>query len=84
MRTIKELTVELVKIEGLHEGLYDLAIQFNLGVGSFGPTPETTLPGAMFGVAQIGLQKSPQAGPHTVDAAVVNPPSKKKRTTKAA
>jgi hypothetical protein len=83
MRTIKELTVELVKLEGLHEGIYDLAIQFNLGVGNFGPTPEMTFPGAVLGVAQIGLQKSTQAGPHTVDAALVNPP-KKKRTTRAA
>jgi hypothetical protein len=83
MLTIKELAAQLVVFHGLHEGLYDVAIEFNVGVGNFGPTPDLAFPGAVLGVAKIGLQKSPQVGPHTVDAAVVNPP-KKKRTTKAA
>jgi hypothetical protein len=82
MLTIKDLAAELVKLCGLHEGLYDLAIEFNLGIGTFGPTPERAFPGALLGVSKIGLQKSPQVGPHTVDAAVINPP-KKKRGVKA-
>lgn len=68
----------LVKHFGLHEGIYDLAVELRLAVGQVG-TREDSLPGAIVGVSAIGLQKTEKAGPHTVDAAKVNPTIKKPR-----
>lgn len=80
---LQELAVVLVKHFGLHKGIYDLAVELKLAVGQVG-TPEDSMPGAIMGIARIGLQKTDKAGPHTVDAAAVNPTIKKPRRTKAA
>jgi len=79
--TNKELAEHLIRIKGFHEGLYDLSIEFSFAVGNIGPTKEQMLPGAMFGVSGVGLIKTEQVGPNTVDAALVNPtkPSRKKK-----
>ena len=71
--SLKEITEHLVRIKDYHEGLYDLSIEISFAVGSFGPTSELMLPGAMFGVSGIGLAKTEKAGPNTVDAALSNP-----------
>jgi hypothetical protein len=71
--TLKDVTAIIIKYRGLHEGLYNLAFQFQIAVGAVGPSPETVVPGAMIGVSGVGLERVPGAGPHTVDAAVVNP-----------
>lgn len=75
-----ELTEILVKHQGLHEGLYNLSVQFQIAVGAIGPTPELIYPGAMLGVSRIGLSKTEKekANNHTVDAEKVNPAPKKK------
>lgn len=78
---LKEVTALLVKHFDHHEGLFDLILQINVAVGQIGPTADQALPGAMFGVAGIGLTRAEKMGPGTVDAAVVNP-KKKSRTTK--
>lgn len=80
-----ELTEILVKSQGLHDGLYNLSVQFQIAVGAVGPSPELIGPGAMFGVSRIGLSKTEESkrNIHTVNAAEVNPASKKKpRKTK--
>lgn len=85
--SLQELAELLVKHKGLHEGLYNLAVQFQFAIGAVGPSPEAVVPGVMFGVSGVGLEKVDQPGPHTVDAAVVNPaPNKsiKKSPTKLA
>jgi hypothetical protein len=73
MYSHKELTALLLRDQDIHEGLYDLALEFQLAVGAVGPQPDAAVPGVMVGVARIGLNKAPQKGPHTVDAAEVNP-----------
>ena len=78
--TLKELAKLLVIHHGLHEGIYDLAIGFQIAVGAVGPTKETQTPGAMIGVSNVGLVRTEIEGPNTVDAAKVNP---MKRTRKA-
>lgn len=70
----KEITTLLIKEKNLHEGLYDIALEFQIMVGSVGPTPETIMPGAVLGVSRIGITKVLQTGINTVDAAKVNPP----------
>lgn len=71
--SLKDVTKIVIKHIDLHEGLYNLVFQFQIAVGAVGPSPETVVPGAMFGVSGVGLEKVPNAGPHTVDAAIVNP-----------
>lgn len=75
-----ELTEILVKHQKLHEGLYNLSLEFQLAVGAVGPTPELICPGAMIGVSRIGLSKTEteKANIHTVDAAKINPAPKKR------
>ena len=82
--SLKDLAKLLVIHQGLHEGIYDIVIGFQIAVGAIGPTKETVLPGAMFGVSNIALIRSDIEGPHTVDAAKINPKPTTKKTTHAA
>ena len=63
----------LVKHFGYHEGLFDLAMEFQLGIGRVGPTPATQLPGAIVAISRIGLARADVLNPWTVDATKVNP-----------
>lgn len=78
---LKEVTAILIKHHGLHEGLYDLAFELQMGVGRFALDPGPPLPGAIFGIRSVGLVRATDPGPATVDAAEVNPPSKRTRVT---
>ncbi len=73
---IKELTELLIKTNGIHEGKFELSVEFQIGVGGVGPSPEMVVPGAMVGVNRVGLTQSIVEGPNTVDASLVNPKSK--------
>lgn len=76
---LKELAEILIKHQGLHEGLYDLGFELNVGFGNVGPSREQALPGAVFGIKAVGLSRVSEPGPHTLDAAVVNPAAALKR-----
>lgn len=82
--TLEETIEVLIKHYGFHEGIYDLSFEIKLGVGQFGPSPQDALPGAMFGISGVSLVRSIKAGPHSIDAAKVNPapktvPARKKK-----
>lgn len=83
--TMRELATVLVKHFDLHDGRYDLLVEFQIGMGLFGPNPETTNPGAMVGVSKVGLiPSSPVDSPMTVDASLINPrPPAKKKASKS-
>lgn len=72
---LREITELLVKHHGLHEGIYDLAIEFQIAVGGMGMDSSSILPGVMFNVRHIGISKATNIGVSTVDAAEVNPRS---------
>lgn len=74
--TLRELAEVLVKHYGIHEGNYDLALEFQIGVGQVGPEPESQLPGAMISISRIGLIQATDIRATTVDAAEVNPQKK--------
>jgi hypothetical protein len=79
--SLRELNELIIKSKGLHEGLYDLAFEFQVAVGAVGPHADELIPGAMIGIKSIGIVESASEGAHTVDAAKVNPlkkPAKKK------
>jgi hypothetical protein len=72
---MKELAAVLVKHYGITEGRYDILVEFQIGVGGVGPTPDSRLPGAMVGISKIGLSPvvpGRAEGPATIDAAEVN------------
>src|SRR6266542_2915339 len=77
--TIKDLTAVLVRHYGLNRGRFDILIEFQIGVGSVGPSPDARVPTAMVGVSKVGLTEAKGAdSPTTVDAAVVNPAPKRR------
>ena len=73
--TIKEVIAVLIRHHGFHEGKFDLFMEYQFGVGAFGPTQESVAPGVVVGLTKLGLTQSHQPGPLTVDAAEVNPKS---------
>lgn len=80
---MRDLAGVLVKHYDLHEGHFDLLVEFQIGMGAVGPDPSALTPGAMIGVSRIGLMPSRADGPTTVDAAIVNPAKKSRRKTPA-
>lgn len=77
--SLREVTILLIKHYGLHEGFYDLTMEFTVGFGPIGPDPNALVPGALVGVQKLGLVKVPEAKkPTTINAAEVNPPKKKR------
>lgn len=86
--SLRELIVMILKANDIHEGQWALSIGFQIGIGTFGQTPETTYPGAAVSVSNIGIQRHPPGAPTTgpgvivVDAAQVNPRPAKRRAVK--
>lgn len=80
--SIKEITALLIRHYGVHEGLFDLYLEYRMAFGAFGPTPEEVLPSTILGVSNLSITKSEKLGPLTVDAALVNPKSSSPRTKK--
>ena len=73
---LKEVAAALIKQQGLHEGVWMVAFEFNLGAGMISASPGEPRPGALIQVNKIQLtrQGEPNAIPHlSVDAAEVNP-----------
>lgn len=73
---LNQITEMLVKHFDLHEGLFDLAVEIQIGLGSFGPDSVSALPGAFFGVKSLGLMPATKNGLAVVDASVINPRKK--------
>lgn len=80
--TLNELTALLIKHFDHHEGRYDLAIHLQIATGAIGPDKDNLLPGAMLGIAGVGLKRVETLGSNTLDAADVNPAPKAKPKAK--
>lgn len=78
----RELTELLIKHNDLHDGCYELLVEFMIGAGTLGPTPEMAAPAAIVTVSKFGLVSAQPSSVVAVDAASVNPQAKK-RATKA-
>jgi hypothetical protein len=77
--SLRELTVLLIKHYSLHEGHYEPLIEYQVGMGSAGPSPETVAPSAIIGISRLGLVRAGGVTPTTVDAGQVNPAKKPKK-----
>lgn len=66
----------LVKHYKLREGLYEVSIEFGLGIGNVGLEKGPVYPGVVAGVQRVGLvpvQDPSAQGPMIIDAGKVNP-----------
>lgn len=72
----EEIVEMLIKRQDIHDGFWSIVIQFGLGVGAL-PTPPSgkVVPSAIVQIAKIGIQRSDNPNPGTIDAAKVNPPT---------
>jgi hypothetical protein len=80
--SMRDLAAVLVRHYDLHDGSYDLLLEFQIGMGMVGPGPEALTPGAMVGISKVGLIKSAVDGPTTVNAAIINPAKKSSKKAK--
>jgi hypothetical protein len=82
--TLNELVEMIIKKVDVHEGQWGLLLELQLGIGSYGPSPDQTFPGAAVTIRQVGIQKvdanspPPNPGAIMVDAAQINPKQKTK------
>jgi len=77
-----ELAEVLIKQLDIHEGLWGIYLEFSL-VAANAPTPpegKNILPAAINFVNKIGIQRFPEPTNLSVDAALVNPVVKTKKT----
>ena len=76
----RELLEILIKAAGVREGKWVLMANFGIAPGNYGPSPDQVVPGVVVAVTHIGIQKAPPDSPEGawVDAALVNPPLKKR------
>lgn len=55
--THKELIQLMLKDAGIHDGWWNLAVNFRLGAGAFGPTADDVVPSGFVGVEGVGIQR---------------------------
>jgi hypothetical protein len=73
--THQELVTLLVKSQGLHEGIWSLAVNFGFGAANLGSslTANDLYPSGIVQLQGVGLQRVTEQTTLTVDAALVNP-----------
>jgi hypothetical protein len=71
--SLQEMGEYLVKRFGLHQGLWDVTFEIQIGVGQFGANPADVLPGSMTRISRVGLTPTVNKTHLSVDAAEVNP-----------
>ncbi len=78
--THKEVTLALIKARNLHEGIWQLYIEFGLSAANI-PVPDEkqelqVCPAAIIPIKTIGLMMVDKESPLAIDASKVNPPSR--------
>jgi hypothetical protein len=71
----KEVVEALIKSAGVHEGKWQLLVQFGIAAANMGPTPSEVVPGAAVLITSVGLTRATSESPESLvaDAAIVNP-----------
>ncbi|HTV86477.1 MAG TPA: hypothetical protein VME63_13790 [Dyella sp.] len=82
----QEVATALLKQQGIHEGIWQVAVTIGFGVNNFArpENPTELRPAVLTIIDAIGLQKVTEKTNLTVDAAVVNPktPAASKKAAK--
>jgi hypothetical protein len=71
--TYKEIVEAMIKHQDLHEGIWQLYIEFGIGAANITTGEEDVSPSAIVPVKKIGLHKVDKESPIAVDASKVNP-----------
>jgi hypothetical protein len=74
----KEVVEALLEKQGLHEGVWQLFVKFNLGAANIGQSETELAPAAIVTIAQIGLLKTEKETTLAVDASKVTRKGKHK------
>ena len=72
----KEVVEALTKRQGLHEGIWQLSIEYGFTAANIGPSDNDLKPAAIIPLVKIGIGKVVKETNLTVDAAKVNPVKK--------
>lgn len=72
----KEVVEALIKRADLHEGLWQLSIEFAFAAGNSGPDDASLSPTAIVAISKVGLTPAEKPSSLTADAAEVNPLTK--------
>ncbi len=75
----KEVVTALIKLQGLHEGIWMLSLRFGIAATNVQNTTEPNgdpVPAAVVPIVGIGLRKKDKLNPLAVDAADANPRQK--------
>ena len=77
--THKEVTLALIKHQNIHEGIWQLYVEFGISAGNIPITDESQelriCPAAIVPIKTIGLMMVDKENPLALDASKVNPPS---------
>ncbi len=71
--THKEVVEALIKHQGLHEGIWQLYVEFGIAATNVSTGEDQISPAAIVPVKTIGLHKAEQENPLSADASKVNP-----------
>ena len=69
----KEIAEALIKSADLHEGLWQIYVEFGISAANIAIGPDQVCPTALVPISKIGLLKVDKEAPLTVDASEVNP-----------
>jgi hypothetical protein len=69
----KEVTEALIKYQGLHEGIWQLYVEFGIAAANVAFGAEENFPSAIVPIKKIGLHRVEKETPLALDAAKINP-----------
>jgi hypothetical protein len=69
----KEVTEALIKHQNIHEGFWQIYVEFGIAAAIVATGPDQFSPAAIVPVSKIGILRMEQEAPLTVDATKVNP-----------
>lgn len=73
--THKEVVEAFIKHQNIHEGIWQLYVEFGIAAGNVSISPDETVPAAVVPIKRLGLMRVDKEGPLAVDASIVNPPT---------
>jgi hypothetical protein len=71
--TLREIGKLLLEKFDIHEGLFDMKVDFQIASGPMGPNPSELVPGLVIAISKVGLLRSTAPNGSTFNAALVNP-----------
>ena len=80
--TYKEVVEALIKQQKIHNGIWQLVVEFGIAAVNMRIGKEELSPSAIVPVKNIGLTRVEKESPLALDASIVNPKVKPKRKSK--